>query len=129
MRWIALFLVAGWTVGVTWPAGAQDNGTAPAPVVTSPRVTREVKPKYTKSAMAERIEGLVVMEVIVTKDGRVGRIEVTHSLDSVHGLDQEAVKAMKQWRFEPGRKGDEAVPVLIVVEMTFSLRNRARRPS
>jgi len=45
---------------------------------------------------------------------------VTTSLDA--GLDQEAIKAVKQWRFEPGTKDGKPVPVLMTIEMTFTLR-------
>ncbi len=44
------------------------------------------------------------------------------SLDSVFGLDQEAIKAARQWRFMPGMRSGEPVPVLITIELTFTLR-------
>jgi TonB family protein len=55
-------------------------------------------------------------------DGTVGRVEVTKSLDSVFGLDQEAIKAVKQWRWAPGVRQGLPVPVLVSVELTFNLR-------
>jgi TonB family protein len=57
---------------------------------------------------------------VVNTDGTIGDVEVTTSLDA--GLDQEAIKAVKQWRFEPGTKDGKPVPVLITLEMTFTLR-------
>jgi TonB family protein len=90
--------------------------------VTSPRVIREVKPSYTGEAMRARIQGLVTMEAVVMPDGSVGNVEITKSLDSNFGLDKEAIKTVKQWRFEPGRRLGQPVPVLIVIEMTFTLR-------
>jgi len=90
--------------------------------VTSPRVIREVKPSYTGEAMRARIQGLVTMEAIVMPDGSVGNVQITKSLDSNFGLDKEAIKTVKQWRFEPGRRLGQPVPVLIVIEMTFTLR-------
>ena len=44
------------------------------------------------------------------------------SLDSVFGLDQEAIKAARQWRFAPGTRMGQAVPVQITIELTFTLR-------
>src|SRR5258708_427576 len=79
--------------------------------VSLPRVTTEVKADYTNEAKAQRIEGTVVMEIVVLTDGAVGDVKVTRSLDSVHGLDAQAVKAMKQWQFEPGKKDGKAVAV------------------
>jgi hypothetical protein len=47
---------------------------------------------------------------------------VLRSLDPVFGLDQEAVKAAGQWRFAPGTRFGEPVPVLITIELQFTLR-------
>jgi TonB family protein len=52
----------------------------------------------------------------------VGQVEVVRSLDATFGLDQEAIKAVRQWRFEPGKKGGQPVPVLVTIEITFTLR-------
>lgn len=90
--------------------------------VTSPRIIREVKPSYTGEAMRARIQGLVTMEAVVLPDGSVGNVQVTKSLDPNFGLDKEAIRTVKQWRFEPGRRLGQPVPVLIVIEMTFTLR-------
>jgi protein TonB len=62
------------------------------------------------------------MEAVVQTDGTVAEVRVVRSLDKKFGLDEEAVKTLKQWRFEPGKKGGVAVPVLIEVEMTFTVR-------
>jgi protein TonB len=90
--------------------------------VTSPVPIREVKPNYTGEAMRARIQGLVTMEAVVMPDGSVGDIRVTRSLDQQFGLDKEAIKTVKQWRFRPGLRLGQPVPVLIVVEMSFTLR-------
>jgi protein TonB len=55
-------------------------------------------------------------------DGTVGNVQITKSLDSTFGLDQEAIKAAKQWRFKPGMRQGEPVPVLVTIELTFTLR-------
>jgi TonB family protein len=47
---------------------------------------------------------------------------VTRSLDAEHGLDEAAVTALEQWRFEPGRKDGKAVPVQVDIEMRFGLK-------
>jgi TonB family protein len=100
------------------PAGVARPGAG----VVSPRLIKEVKPKYTAAAMAAKIAGLVSMEVIVEADGTVGEVRVKRSLDREFGLDDEAVRTVKLWRFAPGRKDGVAVPVLVEIEMTFSLR-------
>src|SRR5215467_9979623 len=72
--------------------------------ITLPQVTRQVKAQYTAEAMRQMIEGDVLLSVVVRSDGAVGAVDVKESLDAVYGLDQEAVKAMKQWQFRPGVK-------------------------
>ena len=87
-----------------------------------PSVVREVKPAYTADAMRAKVQGSVWLECIVMPDGTVGDVKVTRSLDPIFGLDQEAIKAAKQWRFRPGMRQGEPVPVIITIELTFTLR-------
>ena len=83
---------------------------------------REVKPAYTADAMRAKVQGSVWLECIVMPDGSVGEVKVTRSLDPVFGLDQEAIKAAKMWKFSPGMRQGEPVPVIITIELTFTLR-------
>lgn len=90
--------------------------------VESPRVLRSVDPRYTAEAMRAHVTGVVWLEAVVLPDGTVGDIQITKSLDSVFGLDEEAVKAAKQWRFVPGTRFGEPVAVLVSIELSFNLR-------
>lgn len=90
--------------------------------VTTPRLLREVKPAYTSDAMRAKVQGTVLLQCIVRPDGSVTDVQILRSLDSVFGLDQEAIKAARQWRFAPGTRMGQAVPVQIVIELTFTLR-------
>jgi protein TonB len=90
--------------------------------VELPRVLREVRPNYTADAMRAKVQGTVLIEAVVLPDGTVGQVQVVRSLDTTFGLDQEAVKAAKQWRFVPGTRMGQAVPVLVTIELTFTLR-------
>jgi TonB family protein len=90
--------------------------------VMLPRVLREVKPQYTSDAMRAKVQGTVLLECVVKTDGSVGDVQVIRSLDSTFGLDQQAVVAARQWRFAPGTRMGEPVPVLITIELTFTLR-------
>ena len=92
--------------------------------VTSPQLIKEVKPNYTGDAMRAKLQGVVEMEAVVLADGSVdpSRIKITRSLDSTFGLDQQAIIAVKQWRFRPGTYKGQPVPVLVNVELTFTLR-------
>lgn len=98
------------------------NGYRPGNGVTSPRLLREVKPGYTGEAMRARIQGVVRLQAIVLPDGSVGNMKIIRSLDHMFGLDEEALKSVGQWRFQPGTLAGRAVPVLIEVELAFTLR-------
>ena len=89
--------------------------------VIAPRVLRQTKVGYTSDAMRAKIQGTVWLEAVVNTDGKVGDVKVSKSLDAVYGLDKEAVKTLKQWRFAPGTREGVPVPVRVTVEMTFSL--------
>jgi protein TonB len=90
--------------------------------VTLPVVTQEAKPDYTREAMQQGIQGSVFMAVVVLDSGDVGDVQVTQSLDAEYGLDQQAVSAMKQWKFKPGTKNSKPVAVEVTVQMTFTLK-------
>jgi TonB family protein len=88
--------------------------------VSSPVVIREVKPDYPEEVKKEGIQGMVELEGIVQPDGTIKDIRVTKSLDA--RLDREAIEALTQWRFRPGQKDGTNVRVLVLVEMTFSVK-------
>lgn len=90
--------------------------------VTLPRVLHEERPQYTSDAMRAKVQGTVLLECIVRPDGSVGDVQVIRSLDPTFGLDQQAVAAARKWRFVPGTRLGEPVPVLITIELTFTLR-------
>src|SRR5437899_6988469 len=77
--------------------------------VSLPQVVKQVKAEYTSEAMRQMIEGTVGLDVVVKADGTVGDVKVTQSLDAVYGLDEQAIKAMKQWEFKPGQKDGKPV--------------------
>ena len=74
-----------------------------------------------EEALLQRIQGTVVLEVIVTADGCASQIRIVRSLDA-GGLDEEAVVAVAQWRFEPGRLGAAPVNVLVRIRSTSVIR-------
>jgi protein TonB len=94
----------------------------PGSGVTNPKLLVEVKPSYTADAMRAKIQGVVTLEAVVLPDGTVGNVQIVRSLDRTFGLDQEAIKTVKRWRFAPGTRMGQPVPVLVEIEMTFTLR-------
>jgi TonB family protein len=88
--------------------------------VSAPRLIAEVKPRYTGLALRQKVQGTVVLEAVVTADGCVTQIRVVRSLD--RGLDEEAVGAVAQWKFEPGRLAGAPVDVLVTIMVDFLVR-------
>jgi len=109
-------------LGPGYGGGTGGGAFRPGSGVTVPRVLREVKPQYTADAMRAKVQGTVWVECIVMPDGNVGDAKIIRSLDSVFGLDQEAIKAARQWKFAPGTRFGQPVPVEIVIELQFSIR-------
>ncbi len=135
MRRVAI-VVAVVSLWMLAPASAQQAPTAGAPAtpktgaarpgekgLTPPKVVKEVKPQYTAEAMKAGIQGPVLLECVVKTDGTVGDVTVVKSLDAIHGLDDQAVKAAKQWQFKPGLKKGKPVPVAVTIELTFTLKD------
>ena len=89
--------------------------------VTAPTLRSQVRPLYTSEAIQRKIQGTVVLEMIVGTDGVPYDVRVVQSLDA-GGLDGEAIRAAKEWRFNPGRLGDTPVDVLVVLAIDFHLR-------
>ena len=93
----------------------------PGGAVSAPRAIHYVRPKYSSDALLHRIEGSVLLEAIVTTGGRASQIRILKSLDR-GGLDEEAVAAVAQWRFEPGRLAGTPVDVLVTIMLDFTIR-------
>jgi len=88
--------------------------------VSAPRVITQVKPTYTNDALGQRIQGTVVLEFIVLSNGRPSDIRIIRSLDP--GLDEQAIIAASQWRFEPGRLAGQPVDVIVTLMLDFWIR-------
>jgi TonB family protein len=93
----------------------------PGSGIEPPRLLREIRPEYTVDARRRAIEGDVVLEIVVQSNGTVGAIRLTRGLEA--GLNQKAVEAVRQWRFEPARRQGAPVDVVVEVAVEFKLRN------
>lgn len=92
----------------------------PGSGIEPPSLLKEVKPDYTEEARHRGVEGDVVMEIVVRRDGSVGDVRVLQGLG--HGLDERAVAAVRRWRFSPATRRGAPVDVLVEVAMEFKLR-------
>ena len=88
--------------------------------VSAPKVIYKAEPAYTEEAKAARVQGTVGLKLVVTEEGTAEDISVVRSLDK--GLDEQAVIAVKKWRFAPGEKAGKAVPVDVTIEVNFRLQ-------
>ena len=109
-------------LGDGYGGGTGGGAYRPGNGVTLPRVIHEERPQYTSDAMRAKVQGTVLLECVVQKDGSVGDVQLVRSLDPTFGLDQQAIAAAKKWRFQPGTRFGEPVPVLVTIELTFTLR-------
>ena len=94
----------------------------PGSGIVNPVPLHQAKPEYTSEAMRAQVQGEVWLEIVVLPDGTVGDVEITRSLDRVFGLDEEAIKAARKWRFKPATRFGEPVAVLVGIALEFNLR-------
>ena len=87
--------------------------------VSAPQVIFKVDPEYTEQARKAKLQGTVVLNLLVQRDGTVRNVRVVQSLDL--GLDEKAIEAVQKWRFRPGMKSGEPVDVAAIIEVTFRL--------
>jgi protein TonB len=87
---------------------------------TPPKPIHRVQAKYPFEAKTQRIEGRVVVNFLVTKEGTVKEASVFQS--SPEGVfDQAALEAVKQWKFDPGKIGGEPVETRVRTPFVFKL--------
>jgi TonB family protein len=92
----------------------------PGAGIEPPRLLREVKADYTDDARRRGVEGDVILEIVVRRDGSVGDVKMLQRLGN--GLDERAAQAVRQWRFAPARRHGAPVDVMVEVAVEFRLR-------
>ena len=106
------------------PDAPADASNAPIRIgdgVPPPRKIHDVPPVYPPAAREAGIEGLVVLDATIDPTGVVRDIEV---VTSVPELDQAAIDAVEQWRYEPMLVDGVAVPISMTMTINFTLRSR-----
>ena len=107
--------------GVSLPAGVGDYaGFTLDEVDEPPRPVRSVPPDYPYAAKKDRIEGQVVLRMLVTSDGTPTNITV-HSADPPGVFEKAALDAAKRWRFKPGRYAGRDVDTWVLLPFNFEL--------
>ena len=108
-------------VGTSSPALTSASGLTPIRVggeIKEPRKVRDVRPVYPQGAMADKVQGLVIIEALIGIDGSVEQLRV---LRSVPALDHAAAQAVSQWQFTPTLLNGMPVPVIMTVTVNFTL--------
>lgn len=89
--------------------------------VSPPELLVQTLPAYTDSAIKARVQGTVLLRVVVRRDGSVDSIQVLRGLG--HGLDEKAIEEIaNHWKFRPGLRNGQPVDVWATIEVSFSLR-------
>ena len=101
-----------------------DPGSADAPLrvggdVQAPVAIEKVEAAYTEEARNARISGIIILEVVIGRDGLVKKASVLKPLP--FGLDQAAIDAVTQWKFKPGTLNDKPVDVIFNIVINFKL--------
>jgi periplasmic protein TonB len=87
--------------------------------VSAPRAIYAPDPQYSDEARKARMQGVVVLSIIVGPDGRAHNLRIARSLGM--GLDEKAIEAVKTWKFAPATKDGNPVAVAVNVEVSFRL--------
>ena len=106
-------------------AGLRPNVHRPGTDVISPIVLSRTQPEYSEVARRAGLEGTVLLKAVIAEDGSAKQIRVTRALGL--GLDENAVEAVRMWRFSPGRY--QAHPALVEIDLgvDFFLRSGQSR--
>ena len=87
--------------------------------ISPPMKLTHVNPIYPPIALAARKEGLVILEALIGEDGTVREV---HALRPAPLFEEEAIKAVRQWRFSPTLLNGEPVPLVMTVTVSFTLQ-------
>lgn len=102
------------------PQGPADHPYKMADGIAAPKVLYKVDPDYTYEARAAKIDGPVVLQLVVGTDGLAHEISVLKTPGA--GLDRKAVEALQKWHFQPGLKDGQPVAVIATIEVNFKLK-------
>ena len=108
--------------------GGVDGGMLEQPLyagiggVSNPEPITKTKPSYPEIARKAKVQGQVILQAVVRKDGTVGEVQVLRSPGSKFGFDEAAIAAVKQWRYKPGLQNGKPVDVYFTIVVDFVLQ-------
>jgi TonB family protein len=83
--------------------------------------TRQTKPPYSDAARKNKVQGTVILDIVVLADGSVDRRSVKIVRGVGYGLDESAIDDVKTWLFGPHTQDGRPISAPIRVEVRFSL--------
>src|SRR5207247_792754 len=98
-----------------WGPICRGDGSDSAGCITAPRATYSPDPEYDEASRKAKIEGPVLLQITVTKDGLVKDPRIKKGL--CEALDKRAVETVSQWKFIPAAKYGKPVSVYLIVEV------------
>jgi TonB family protein len=107
--------------GLRW-AGREDLMSVDREDVTAPRAISKQPPLYTEVARKERVQGVVILRLVIDKSGDVTETEVLRGLP--YGLTETAIEAVKKWKFAPAQHEGKPVSVLYNITINFRLQKK-----
>jgi protein TonB len=111
--------VLGGVPGGTGPGTGEGEPLRVGGEVKAPVLVNRVEPSYPEAARKARMEGVVILEAIITASGSVEEVKVLKSVNPL--LDASAVRAVQAWRYKPATLNGRAVRVYLTVTVTFNL--------
>jgi periplasmic protein TonB len=106
-------------VGPGWGGGSGGGAYHVGGGVSAPRLVYGPDPDYSDEARKAKYQGTVVLYVVIGPDGRVHDARIQRSLGM--GLDEKAIQAVKNWKFDPALKDNKPVAVAVAIEVSFRL--------
>ena len=88
-------------------------------VTTAPRLLYKVNPHYSDAARQAKLQGTLVMQVLIDERGTAAAFRIIRSLGL--GLDENAIEAVRRWRFRPAFRGETPVRMWVPVEVNYRL--------
>lgn len=111
-------LAVTWALAHMTMAKPQEARRPPAPDETPPRMLRQTRPIYPASAFSTRVQGVVLIEILISESGDVVYAEARKSIPE---LDQAALDCVRQWKFSPAKRGERKVPLVAQAPVTFRM--------
>jgi periplasmic protein TonB len=116
---LARFYLSACTPQESTAAGAHEKVYKVGDGVTPPVLTHSVDAEYTKKAEKAKLQGVSVVSCVVGTDGKPRDVHTVRKLGM--GLDENAVEAVRQYRFEPSKLNGKPVAVAIQIEVNFRI--------